>query len=174
MNNLKDFVIQFRGLGVGNHEFEFKVNHSFFESYSYSELEEGDIAVKLLMEKQETMLVLNFSIDGKVKVMCDRCLEDFNFMINSTEQLIVQFGESHQELSEEIVVIPDNAYEIDIAPYIYEYINLSLPIQKFHPEDPDGNSLCKNEMTTKLDELSGEQQTDPRWDALKKLKDKID
>lgn len=174
MNKLKDLVIQFRGLDVGIHEFEFKVKDSFFEAFNYSELEKGDIDVNLSMEKQETMLVLNFSLKGSVMVLCDRCLDEFSFDLHKSEQLIVQFGESYQELSDEIVVIPENAYEIDIAPYIYEYINLSLPIQKFHPNDSDGNSLCKEEITDLLNDLSGETTMDPRWEELKKLKDKTD
>jgi uncharacterized metal-binding protein YceD (DUF177 family) len=171
---LKDYLIQFRGLSIGNHEFEFKVNNTFFEAFNYSELKAGELDVKLNFEKQETMLVIDFSLNGFVNVICDRCLEDFDFPINHDVQLIVQFGASFQELSEEIVVIPENAYEIDVAPYIYEYINLALPIQKIHQEDSEGNSQCVNDMTDKLDELSGEQQIDPRWEALKNLKDKID
>lgn len=174
MNNLKDFIIQFRGLSVENHEFEFKVNDSFFEAFDYSELKAGDVNVNLSMERQENMLVLNFSLKGSVRVLCDRCLDEFDFKLHKSEQLIVQFGESYQELSDEIVVIPENAYEIDIAPYIYEYINLSLSIQKMHPNDSEGNSLCKKEITDLLNELSGEQQMDPRWEELKKLKDKTD
>lgn len=174
MNNLKEFIIQFKGLGVENHQFKFKVKDSFFEAFNYSELKAGDISVDLSMEKQETMLVLDFSLKGSVKVLCDRCLDEFDFEIDKSEKLIVQFGESYQELSDEIVVIPENAYEIDLAPYIYEYINLSLPIQKMHPNDSEGNSLCKEEIIDLLDDLSGEQQIDPRWEELKKLKNKTD
>lgn len=174
MNNLKKFIIQFRGLGVEIHQFKFKVNESFFEAFNYSELKAGDVSVNLSMEKQETMLVLGFSLKGSVKVLCDRCLDEFDFAIDSSERLIVQFGESYQELSDEIVVIPENAYEIDLAPYIYEFINLSLPIQKIHPNDSEGNSLCKKEITDLLDDLGGEQQIDPRWEELKKLKNKTD
>lgn len=174
MNNLKDFVIQFRGLGVGSHELEFKVNDSFFEAFNYSDLKAGDENVNLSMEKQETMLVLDFLLKGSVKVLCDRCLDEFDYKLHKSEQLIVQFGKSYKELSDEIVVIPENAYEIDIAPYIYEYINLSLPIQKMHPNDSEGNSRCRKEITNLLNELSGEKQMDPRWEELKKLKDKTD
>lgn len=174
MNNLKEFIIQFRGLGVEIHQFKFKVKESFFEAFNYSELKEGDVSVNLSMEKQETMLVLGFSLKGSVKVLCDRCLDEFDFEIDKSEKLIVQFGESYQELSDEIIVIPKNAYEIDLAPYIYEYINLSLPIQKMHPNDSEGNSLCKEEIIDLLDDLSGEQQIDPRWEELKKLKNKTD
>ena len=174
MNNLKEFIIQFRGLEIESHQFKFEVKNSFFEAFDYSELKAGDLSVNLSMEKQETMLVLGFSLKGSVKVLCDRCLDEFDFEIDRSEQLIVQFGASYQELSDEIVVIPANAYEIDLAPYIYEYINLSLPIQKMHPDDSDGNSLCKKEITDLLNDLSGEKEIDPRWEELKKLKNKTD
>ena len=35
-------------------------------------------------------------------------------------------------------------------------------------------SQCEADMTEKLDDLSGEQQIDPRWEALKDLKGKIE
>jgi uncharacterized metal-binding protein YceD (DUF177 family) len=168
---LKDFIIPFEGLSIGNHELDFDVNQLFFEEIAYSEIRNGSINVKLDFDKQETMFILSFSIEGNVEVQCDRCTDSFNYPIKGNQQLIVQFGDQFVEEDGEMIVIPRTDSEINLAPFIYEYIFLMLPIQRIHPDDDLGNSTCNKEMLKKLDELSfSEKQDDPRWDALKKLK----
>ncbi len=171
MSYLKDFIIPFEGLSIGNHEFGFEVNRSFFEEITYSEISNGLVNVNLDFEKQETMFILSFSIEGNVEVMCDRCTDNFNYSIKGEQQLLVQFGDEFVEEDSEMIVIPRGDNVINLAPFIYEYIFLMLPIQKIHPDDQSGNSTCNSEMLKKLDELSYTKiQDDPRWDALKKLK----
>jgi len=168
---LKDFIIPFEGLGIGNHEFVFDVNQLFFEEIAYSEFKNGAVRVKLDLEKQDNMLILLFNISGVVKVLCDRCAEEFNYPIQGDQQLLVQFGDQFVEESEDLIIIPRGDYEINLAPYIYEYICLLLPIQRIHPDDKSGKSMCNAEMLKKLNELSFNiKQDDPRWDVLKKLK----
>lgn len=171
MSSLKDFIIPFEGLNIGNHEFRFDVNQLFFEEIAYSEIKNGQLCVELDLEKQETMLILSFSIDGSVEVSCDRCTDNFNFPIKGNQQLLVQFGDEFFEQDGEMITIPRSDSEINLAPFIYEYIFLMLPIQRMHPDDKQGNSTCNAEMLEKLSELSfTETKNDPRWDALKKLK----
>ncbi|MBU1014406.1 MAG: DUF177 domain-containing protein [Bacteroidetes bacterium] len=171
MSYLKDFIIPFEGLGIGNHEFVFDVNQLFFEEIAYSEFKNGAVRVKLDLEKQDNMLILLFNISGVVKVLCDRCAEEFNYPIQGDQQLLVQFGDQFVEESEDLIIIPRGDYEINLAPYIYEYICLLLPIQRIHPDDKSGKSMCNAEMLKKLNELSFNiKQDDPRWDVLKKLK----
>jgi len=64
-----------------------------------------------------------------------------------------------------VVVIPRTESNLDISGYIYEYINLLLPIKKSHQHIED----CDQKMIEKI-ENHEKQNTDPRWDALKKLK----
>ena len=97
MAKTKEFIIPFKGLGLGFHEFTFEVSKKFFEEIEYSEIKNGSINVGLTLEKQETMMVFNFTIDGEIGVNCDRCLEPFDYLVNGQQQLIVQFGESYKE-----------------------------------------------------------------------------
>ncbi len=170
MGKASEFTIPFKGLSTGFHEFTYEVNHLFFEEIKYSEIKKGQIEIGLTLEKQETMLVLNFRIDGLVEVNCDRCLEPFNYPISGEQQLIVQFGNSFKEETDEIIIIPENDHEINIAPFVYEYVYLLLPLQTIHPENKDGDMTCDNEVIERLNRLNKHNQTDPRWDTLKKLK----
>jgi uncharacterized protein len=69
------------------------------------------------------------------------------------------------------VVINEKEHEFDVSQYLYEYIHLMLPIQKVHGTDENGNSLCDPEVIRYIKETE-DHHTDPRWEALKKLKDK--
>ncbi len=169
---LKQFVIPFRGLGVGNHSFEFRIDEKFFEAIEYSELKNGNVNLKLELTKEERMLVFEFHFEGTVEVTCDRCLDDFDFPVNGNEQLIVKFGEDWEEESDAIVIIPESEHQFDLSQYIYEYINLLLPMQRIHPDNDKGKSTCNAEMLARLGSTSEKKEDhDPRWDVLLKLKD---
>ena len=73
MSTRKEYIIQFVGLGIGAHEFEFDINDKFFEGLDYSEIKQGQILIDLNLLKQYTMMVLNFKISGTIKQDCDRC-----------------------------------------------------------------------------------------------------
>jgi len=165
-----EFIIPFKGLSLGFHEFTYEVNDLFFEEIDYSEIKRGEIKVDLELEIQETMLIFNFKIDGSVEVDCDRCLEAFNYPINGEQRLFIQFGASYKEETDEMITIPKDDHEINIAPIIYEYIQLLLPLQKMHFDDENGEMTCNKEMLEKLNAISKEEEIDPRWEILKKLK----
>ncbi|MCF8367156.1 MAG: DUF177 domain-containing protein [Bacteroidales bacterium] len=170
MNYLKNFVIPFRGLKTEVHHFDFVVDNKFFDGIEYAEFEQGLVNISLDLIKQERMMIFEFELKGFVEVPCDRCLEPFNQNIEGRERLIVKFGEKYEEQSDEVILIPESDYEFDISPYIYEYINLLLPMQRIHPDDENGNSLCDEDMLNRLTPEYEEPETDPRWEALKKLK----
>jgi uncharacterized metal-binding protein YceD (DUF177 family) len=107
-----------------------------------------------------------------VEVPCDRCGDPLEQPIEGNSHLFIKFGEEPEEESDDVIIISDRDYQIDVSHYIYEFINLMLPAKRIHGEDENGESLCNPEAIKFLDENSGEQETDPRWDALKKLKNK--
>lgn len=172
MDYLKDFVIPFKGLNTGEHEFDFRIEKKFFEQFEFGELRNGEVSIKLFLLKDETMLTLNFIIDGKIEVDCDRCGEEFFQPIKGEERLFIKFGQEGYDESEEIVVIPADEYEIDLSHFIYEFIVLLLPYRKVHPKDAKGEDQCNQEVINRLNNQSNKSSTDPRWEALKELKTK--
>ncbi|MCF8227701.1 MAG: DUF177 domain-containing protein [Bacteroidales bacterium] len=170
MDYFKEFVIPFKGLKPGGHNFEFEITKKFFDHFDYSELETGEIGVDLELIREENMLTLVFDISGFAKVQCDRCGDFFRQEITNHKTLYIKFGPEAFEESDEIIVISEKEYEIDVSQYIYEFIHLSLPYRKIHPRDENGNEQCNPEVLKKIEEYKKESSTDPRWDALKKLK----
>src|SRR5690554_2639663 len=79
------------------------------------------------------MFEFNFDINGVVKVPCTRCLDDMDQEVDTRNRLIVKFGKEYSEESDEIVIIPEDEGEINIAWFLYEYIALTIPIKHVHP-----------------------------------------
>lgn len=169
------YVIPFKGLKVGKHDFDFDIDDRFFEGFEASEIKKGRVKVDVLLDKKSTMLEFKFKLHGSVEVTCDRCLDEFNMPVTFESVLFVNFGETPEEQSDEIIVLSHNDFELDIAQYIYEYILLSLPVKRVHPDDASGLSTCNQEMLKKLNEYvvrENESDIDPRWNDLKNLLNK--
>jgi uncharacterized protein len=166
----RQFLISFGGLKLGHHYFDFEIDDRFFEEFEYSDYSKGALSVKIEMEKMERMLVFNFLISGSVEVICDRCLDAFQLMIECQNKLFVKFGAENLEESDDVIVIPQNEIRFDVMHYIYEYITLSVPIRHVHPDDGLSGTACDPVVLKKLEELKPTETSDPRWDALRKLK----
>lgn len=166
------FVIPFRGLKEGKHQFEYIVDNTFFEVYQYEDILGSDIKIKLDFIKKSTILELSFSAIGEVKIACDVSNELYQQPIKGELNLVVKFGEEYNDEDEEILIIPHEAYEIDVAQYIFEMIVLSLPSKRVHPGVIEGT--LKSDILDKLEELQPKEKknnkfSDPRWDKLKEL-----
>ncbi len=164
-----DFIIPFKGLEPGEHHYDFKIEKAFFESYDLLNIRDGQLKLSVILEKESNLMVFLFHFDGQVMLQCDRCLEDYSQPLAGDFRLIVKFAAKDEEISDEMITIPFEENRIDLKQYIYEYINLMLPIKRVHPDDENGNSTCKPEMLARLDKHT-EHTIDPRWEALKKLK----
>ena len=172
MGKIENYIVPFVGLSVGKHEYNFEIGEKFFENIDYSEVTKAAIAVDLVLHKQAAMLMLEFHIHGTVNVMCDRCADYFDLPIDSKQQLIMKIGGEYDKDSDEIVAISNTEYEIDLAPYLYEYIILALPYRRIHPDNEQGESSCDKEVIKKLEEISiqNKKVIDPRWESLKNFK----
>ena len=173
MQTRKEYIIQFVSLPLGEHEFEFTVTDKFFENLDYSEIKQGNININLNLLKQSQMMVLQFEITGTVKADCDLCATEFDFPITGTYKLIVKVGGDDNN-NDDIITIAANEHQLDLAQYIYEYVTLSLPIKRTHPLNTKGKPTCDKKILKKVQQFlikeENPENTDPRWDGLKKIK----
>lgn len=175
MKFLKQYRIPFTGLKNGPHDFDFEIDKRFFDEFDYSIVKNGQLKVLLTLEKGDTMLILTFTIEGSILLNCNLCLNEYSEKTIINERLIVKFQEE-DDLStstEEILVLSKSDYELDIAPWLYEYINLAVPINS-RCDNPGNESFCDTEMIAKIEALrmseEKTEQNDPRWDILKSIK----
>ncbi|GAB3924414.1 YceD family protein [Mucilaginibacter myungsuensis] len=174
MKALRTYAIPFTGLKLGKHEFDYVIKDDFFNEFEYSLVKRADLVCKVVLDKQETMLIIDFDISGKIDVACDRCLSEFAYPVDIQEQQIFKFSEEPVDEDDEVMHLGKADHEVDLAGLIYEYVNVAVPFVAYC-EDGGEDSKCDQEMLDRLNKLSAgeekdEPQADPRWDALKNIK----
>jgi len=165
MRSNKDFIIPFIGLKLGKHHFDYQINKKFFDDYEYHDFEDCDVKVDVVLDKKTTMLELTFKHSGTVYVPCDVTGNMFHLPIKGKIKLVVNFGDEFDNENEELLILPHGEHQIDIAQYIYEMIVLSVPYKRVSPEAKEIEKSKKKE----VEQTIKKEDTDPRWDALKKL-----
>ncbi len=174
MNPLRAFDIPFVGMKSGVHHFNYEIDNSFFQNFKESLVTKCKAKVALSFDKEESFFLLDFQIDGTVNVLCDRCGEPLDLAIENEQRLIVKLGEvmDGKEADDDVIFISRNETLLNVAQFIYEFINLSVPLHKVHP-DKNGKSTCNKEVIKKLDELSPEHreaELNTTWSQLKQIK----
>ena len=169
----KEFNIPFSGLKQGKHHFNYQIDNTFFDSFGYDEFNAANINLDVILSKTSTMLEVDMEALGTVNVNCDITSEPFDQPINADLRLVVKFGEEYNDEDIEILILPHREHELKIAQYVYEMLVLAVPQKRIHPGIEDGT--LESEVLDRLKELqpkekrSNKEESDPRWDELKKL-----
>lgn len=189
MGKFSLYNVPLRNLTEGIHQLEYTLANQYFKLIGDADsdnVRKGQVKVEATVKRVSSTFEFNFSLSGTVTVPCDRCLDDMLIELGSKNKLIVKFGREYSEESDEVVVIPEEEGEINIAWFLYEFVTLSIPMKRVHAP-----GKCNKIMSSKLnkhkavssdeDQEEGEfdtpdisieeeeEVTDPRWDALKGL-----
>lgn len=151
------YTISFSGLANSEHDFDFNVTNDFFAEFVDGELKAGNCDVNIHLTKHSNFLELDVDIDGTVEVECDRCLEILSLPVQFSSLLIVKFSDDIKEpeieisnTEEDILWVCSQDKTLDLKQYIYDSINLALPISRIHPDDDNGKSLCNPDMLSRI------------------------
>jgi uncharacterized metal-binding protein YceD (DUF177 family) len=175
MTARREFEIAFVGLKEGLHEFNFKIDRSFFENLAASPILDCDISVLLKFDKKTTFFLLDFQISGIVKLNCNRCNAQLDYPIDGDYPLVVKLGEVHEpdaKVDEDVIFISRSETHLNVEQLLYEFIVLTVPAYVVECSNIPGKS-CDPEVLKILNDLNQQQQQkdkDPRWDTLKNIK----
>jgi uncharacterized metal-binding protein YceD (DUF177 family) len=181
------YIIPLKSLAQGSHKFDYQLDNEYFTKIDSPEVRKGNIGAVVMVKKIGNTFELNFDLEGIAIIPCDRCLDDMEQPVSCKEKLFVKFGKEFSEESAEVVIIPEDEGEINIAWFLYEFVALSIPIKHVHAP-----GKCNKGMSAQLrkhtarsseesddeediepDEMNdaGESGTDSRWDKLKDIFD---
>jgi len=176
MKALKSYDIKFSGLKNGKHQYRFHLDRSFFEKFNYDEFAACTFDILVDFDKSDNLLKFNIQTSGTVNVPCDISGEFFDQPVKGNLDFIVKFGESYNDDREDLIILPYNAYQINIAQQIYESVLLNVPVKRIHPDIVSGKKSAENaryivNYQDETEEIKEEQtnEIDPRWAALKKI-----
>lgn len=166
-------------------QYEYALDNQFFADIDAPEIQRGKLTVTLNVRKSMGVFLLNFHTEGSVIVPCDRCLDDLELSVETDDALKVKMGASFSEEGDVLVVPEEDGY-VNVAWFIYEFIELSLPMKHVHAPGKCNKAMMgtlNKHLCTSVEEGGQEgfeedsevdeetRETDPRWDDLKKILD---
>lgn len=170
-----DYIIPLNGWAAGEREYRWQADNKFFQKFDNTEILDAAVEVEARAVKSGHYIGVDLDIRGHVTVACDRCLEDLQLPVEAHPAFSVKFGEeasSEEEMREgsrEILFLSASDAELDLSQAIYDYVCLSLPMQRVHAEgecNPDTVRFLGQEP---VNEEAGE--TNSPFAALKGLFD---
>lgn len=173
MDKLRNYDVEFSGLKNGKHQFQFEIDKTFFELFdTEQEFSKPKIVVDVLLEKHTTFLEFWIKTSGIIELICDITNEPFDHPIENEIKILVKYGEEYDYSNEEVITIPMHNHAFNIAQLIYEDVMLSIPMKKLSPNIKPEDLEILNQFSPKEEHDKSEHLDDPRWEALKQLKDK--
>ena len=183
MNPLIEFYLPVRGMGVGQHEYDFQIGQAFFEQFEGSLIENGSFGVHVVVDKRVDMMTFSMTFSGIVATTCDRCLANIQLPLEGEGDLIFKFEEGADEREdnhdESVIYISPLTPRLNISGYIQEFLSLALPMVKVYDCESENPKPCDLEMLRYLSQqnTSGsegngdddENDDNPFRDALKDL-----
>lgn len=169
MKMLKEFIIPFSSLKFGSNFYDFEINKTFFESFNYNRFQDCKIKLHLDFRKENSLMDLQFNYFGKMKISCDRCLDNVTIKSSGEFNTILKFSHVIDEISnDEVIFLPFESYEFNLAPLFYEYTVLNSPNKVIH-----NKGFCNKqqlELINRYSSSSNVSNYDFRWSKLKDLK----
>jgi len=181
---MERYCVNILGLSRNVHQFQYDFGAEFFKKYGTGLVSEGTFKVDVAIDKRETFLEANFSVKGSVKLVCDRSLDEFDYPIDVTPRIIFKYGNEDKEISDDVVMIHHGTESLELGQFIYEFIALAIPMKKLHPRfedetDEQGSIVYTSETedlpspkesgVLRTGQTGKKEETDPRWEMLKKL-----
>ena len=171
MDKLRNYEVSFSGLKEGKHHFQFEIGASFFELFeTEQEFSNPNIKALVLLDKHSTFLEFCIETIGTVDLVCDISNEVFECPIKNEVKFLVKFGEEYDDSSEEVITIPQQDHSFNISQLVYENVVLSIPMKKISPKLSEKDLEVLEKFSPKEIEEEKEEELDPRWEALKKLR----
>lgn len=177
-----------KSMPKGVQTFEYHLGKQFFINMENTDVRDADLSVTLTVNHNGDFYDLTFKVTGTVTLLCDRCLDDLVFPIETSYHVVVKYGESYDDSSDEMLVIPESDNHLNVAYMLFDTVMLAIPIKHVHPlgkcnramsallkkhrsNVSDEDAELEDELIDEMDSMDTEQPTDPRWDELKKLND---
>ena len=192
MGKFEKYRIDLKGMKESHAHYDFLLDNAFFAAIDSPELQKGKVTVQVDVKKTAQAFELSFNSQGTVVVLCDRCLDEMDQEISSTDKIFVKFGAEYADEGDNLIIVPEDEGDINVAWIMYEYIALAIPMKHVHAP-----GKCNKTMSGKLnkylrtsaddmDEMEpvddsaedesniisdeeNEKPIDPRWSELQKL-----
>mgnify|MGYP000998904736 CR=1 FL=1 len=178
MANRRAFEIAFVGLKPGIHEFNYELDDKFFVEKGAQDFANATANVKLLLEKNTGFMQLKFEVGGNAEVSCDRCGNPLKMNLWDEFKMLVKLVDNPDEMNSQeedpdVFYISRTESHLDVSDWIYEFVMLSVPMQRMCSPEEMGGPQCNKEVLEKLKAMEIKQienNANALWKGLDKFK----
>lgn len=175
MKGKRIFDIAFVGLKPGVHEYEYTIDDRFFEEYQPQDFTNCNARVKLSLEKNTGFIMLKFEVGGSLEISCDRCSNNLPVQLWDEFKVLVKLVDNPEQMNDseedpDVHYISRTESHLHIAPWIYEFINLSIPMQRMCGPEEIGGPWCNKEVLEKLEQMKPNAGSTGVWKGLDQFK----
>ena len=158
MAKRKAFEIAFVSLKPGLHEFSYEIDEDFFPENIEREFDNCHALVKLQLDKKSSFMLLKFEIGGRANVDCDRCGNRLTMDLWDEFNMLVKMVDNPDEMNEQeedpdVFYISRTENHLHLNEWIFEFVSLSIPMQKKCSDEEMGGPKCNTEVLEKLRQL---------------------
>ena len=179
MANRRAFEIAFVGLKPGIHQFEYTLDDKFFKEKGAEDFTNATANVKLSLEKNAGFMQLKFEVGGKAEVSCDRCGNSLKIDLWDEFKMLVKLVDNPDQMNEQeddpdVFYIARTESHLDVSDWIYEFVMLSVPMQRMCAIEEIGGPQCNKAVLEKLKEMEVkeiENNANTLWKGLDKFKE---
>ncbi|MDE6557325.1 MAG: DUF177 domain-containing protein [Duncaniella sp.] len=196
MGKFSAFNLPLKTLPEGVSEFTYHLDKQFFKNMENSDIHDANLETLLTVTHRNDLYTLSMHVTGDVTLICDRCLDNLVFPIDTTYDIAVKYGDDYDE-TDELLVIPYSDNSLNVSYMIHDTVSLAIPIKHVHPlgkcnramsallrkhratKPDDEDDPLTSQLIDEMDDMdtapdipggSSEQApVDPRWNDLKKF-----
>ena len=167
------FIIPLNGLTAGENRFSWQAGKEFFDSFENTEILDAHLDTDVIVEKSGRYIGVDCEVRGELTVECDRCLDDLDMPVDVEIRLSVKYGseessEDPQPGEREVVFVPETDVELDLSQIIYDYVCLSLPMQRTHGPGECNPEAMRYYETPEDESVAAKEEVNP-FAALKDI-----
>lgn len=137
MSSSETITIDLRKAADAPIDLQQTLGDSYFTALDQDEILGGEVEVSIHVKAAAAeSFRITAKVEGTVKVICDRCLDEVTLPVQAEQQMTLRYGDQTEEQDDayDVTVIPFTANTYDMSWDIYEFIELALPLQRSHPD----------------------------------------
>jgi uncharacterized metal-binding protein YceD (DUF177 family) len=139
------YRVDLNAIGKEQVSFDFEIDDTFFAALKQAVVEDGVLSAHVdIQPKAGDSYRMQVGINGYVVVPCDRCLEPMQWHVSVQQEVNVEKTTTVPDVNSD-VVLSEKDGTLDLAPLLYDFIAVAIPIQHTHAEGE-----CNEEMINKL------------------------
>lgn len=133
MGKFSKYSLPLKSLSKGTHEFDYHIDNQFFVDMESQDIRDASLDVRVTVFFDGFAYDLSLAVTGEVTVQCDRCLDDMQQPVDATYHIVVKYGDSYRDDSDELLEIPERDSSLNISYMLYDTVELAIPIKHVHP-----------------------------------------